>query len=168
MTGRSSQAHQDFQHTITQALQLRGCVVQHVYPLRTKDGWRTGTTLSGWTDLFAFHPKHWALFIEVKVPPDSLKDDQRAVLSLAAAIPCARAWVVKPNDPDWATFLEWVRAPKDAPAVYGFEPVTDPLRTLAEAELARERRKAARRFRTRRGPYARAGGQLPGLDTPLP
>lgn len=160
MTGRQSQAHEAFQRTVEQALQLRGCVTNHVYPLRTRDGWRTAHTLQGWPDLTAFHPKRWMLAVEVKVPPDTLKTEQRAVLSLWAEIPCARAWVVKPNDPPWSTFLEWLANPKDAPQVYGFELADDPRRLLAEAELARQRRKAARFKRTRRESNGRRGDAL--------
>ena len=163
---RPSKAERAYQATVIDALRLRGCIVKHDYPLMTRGGeWRTGSTLPGWPDLFAFHPKRWNLLIEIKVPPNRLEPEQRAVLSRAAEIPCNRAWCIRPDDPDWATLMEWVRSPKDAPAVYGFEPHPDPVRLLAEAELRREQRRVDRaasglRSRSRR---PRPAGTLPGL-----
>jgi hypothetical protein len=160
MTGPKPQAELAFQHTVDEALRLRGCVTMHCYPLMTRHGWRTGTTLAGWPDLYAFYPAGWALFIEVKRPPNKLEAEQRAVLSLAARQPQARVWVVTPDDPPWETLLDWIKDPEAAPPVYGFEPVDDPRRELAVAELRRQQRKPVRRGARRDSTPA---GTLPGL-----
>jgi hypothetical protein len=170
VTGRNSKAERAYQNTVDEALRMFGCVTKHDYPLLTRHmTWRTGTTLPGWPDLFAFHPRRWLLFVEVKVPPNGLEDEQLACLSLAAAVPCARVWVVTPDDPPWPVLQGWMREPKSAPAVHGFEPHPDPRRLLAEAERRRAQRRADRtaaklaRTPSRRGSPGRTPDTLPGL-----
>lgn len=49
--------------------------------------WTTTTNVKGWPDLFAWNPRQPGrlLAIEVKVPPDSLSNEQAAVLAELAA-----------------------------------------------------------------------------------
>jgi hypothetical protein len=162
VTGRRPQAETAFQHTVDEALRLRGCVTNHVYPLMTKHGWRTGTTQPGWPDLFAFHPAGWHLLIEVKVPPNRLEDEQLAVLTAGCRAPNAVSWMVTPDDPDWSTLMGWITDPSTAPKVYGFDPHPDPMRLLAEADLRRQRRKTARAVAALRGGRRRVDA-LPGM-----
>lgn len=122
----------DWQVTLVAALEVFGYVVEHTYPLltRPRNGqpvWRTGSTLKGKPDLIALRPPR-LLAIECKTDVGRLDPHQRAVLSLYAAVPCARAWVLRPGD-DWAAIQQWMRRPKLAPAVYGFE-----LMPVAEAQ----------------------------------
>jgi hypothetical protein len=134
----------EFQATLVSLLEMFGYVTEHSYPLltRPKGGppvWRTGSTLKGKPDLLALRPPR-LLAIEVKVGKGRLEAEQRCVLSLFAAIPCARAWVIRDTDPAWTDVQAWVRRPKAAPAAYGFE-VMDPAEARAElARLARHRK----------------------------
>ena len=143
-----------FQGLVTDALDLLGYVWDHTYPLRTRDGWRTGSTLKGKPDLIALRPPI-ELAIELKAEGGVLAPEQRAVLSLYAQLPHARAWVLRSNMP-WPMITGWLQAPQDAPRVHGFEPMN-----RAEAkrviDLSRLRRPRSRRGST--------GGQL-GLLLP--
>jgi hypothetical protein len=133
-------AEKAYQDTLVGLLEMFGYVTEHSYPLMTKQGfWRTGSTLKGKPDLIAVRPPR-LLAIEVKVPPNRIEPEQRCVLSLYAAIPCARAWLVTPTDPPWADLQQWVRHPRAAPVAYGFE-VMDPVEARAElGRLAKGRR----------------------------
>jgi hypothetical protein len=126
----------EFQTTLIRALEIFGYVVEHTYPLRTEHGWRDGTTLKGKPDLVAIRPPR-LLAIEVKGEHTVVTPEQVACLSLFAAVPCARAWVLRPQDP-WTDVQAWIRRPKLAPTVYGFDPLD--LRE-ARAVLARARRR---------------------------
>ncbi len=112
----------DWQATLVATLEVFGYVVEHTYPLRTQHGWRTGSTLVGKPDLVALRPPR-LLAIECKTAKGRLTREQIAVLSLYSMVPCARAWVLRPTDP-WPDIQEWLRRPKFAPDVYGFEPLT--------------------------------------------
>lgn len=115
-----------WQATLVELLEAFGYAVEHTYPLMTRPKgsdrpvWRTGSTLKGKPDLIALRPPR-LLAIECKTDVGRLDPAQRAVLSLYAGVPCARAWVLRPRDP-WPDIVEWVRRPKLAPAVFGFEP----------------------------------------------
>ena len=89
------------------------------------------------------------LAIELKADRGVLEEPQRAVLSLHALVPCHRAWVIRPDAPRWDDFVAWITKPKDAPQVFGFEPM--------DARLARRVIAGARR---RKRP-ARGQKQLP-------
>lgn len=114
-------AEKEWQTTLVAALEVFGYVVEHTYPLQTKHGWRTGSTLSGKPDLIALRPPR-ILAIEVKTDKGRLAPDQRAVLTLYSEVPNARAWVLRPHD-SWPDIQSWMRTPKDAPRIYGFEPM---------------------------------------------
>lgn len=161
MTKANLTREKDFQGTLVSTLEMFGYVAEHTYPLRTQHGWRTGSTLKGKPDLIAVRPPR-LLAIEVKGENTALEEPQRAVLSLYAAIPCARAWVIRPHDPPWALVQRWIQRPNPpegagdpAPRTYGFEPM--------DVEDARA-------FLLRRSPKRRppANDDPPGAAPPLP
>lgn len=130
MTKPAKVTERAWQTTIVETLELFGYAVSHTFPLRTKDGWRTPTISPGWPDLIAVRaPRLLAIECKTDVAPKAIPLAQRAWLSAFASVPCARAWVLRPRD-DWPTIVEWVRHPKDAPRIYGFDPVDDPVVTL--------------------------------------
>lgn len=136
----------EFQNTLVSLLEMFGYVTEHTYPLLTKQGfWRTGSTLKGKPDLIALRPPR-LLAIEVKGPTGRLEPAQRAVLSIYAAVPSARAWVVTPTDPPWADVQAWVRRPKDAPAAWGFDPLP-----FVEARALLDKVQRERKPRSKRG-----------------
>lgn len=145
MTPAAAVPEKDFQRTLVATLEVFGYVVEHTYPLRTQHGWRTGSTLVGKPDLIAVRPPR-LLAIECKSDVGRADPEQIAVLSLYAAVPCARAWVLRPRDP-WDDVVSWLRRPKLAPAVYGFEAVepAEARRLLADAARKRAERRAAGR-----------------------
>jgi hypothetical protein len=153
----------EFQKTLVGVLELFGYQVNHTYPLRTEHGWRTGTTAIGWPDLTAVRPPR-LLVIEVKGEHTPLEEAQRAWLSLFAGIPCARAWVLRPTDPPWPDVQAWIRRPKEAPRVYGFDLTPDPLLALANVRAEKARRRATKRQQRSNPP---AAPTLP-LDTDQP
>jgi hypothetical protein len=123
MTPAIDARESEFQTTLTETLELLGYQTCHVYPLMTKHGWRSGTTAKGWPDVIAVRPPRM-LAIEVKGSGRyNFPDEQRAWLSLFSLIPSCRAWLVNPRDPAWDTLYGWMRRPKLAPAVYGFDPM---------------------------------------------
>jgi hypothetical protein len=134
----------EFQKTLVSVLEVFGYEVNHTFPLRTQHGWRTGTTAVGWPDLLAIRVPRM-LAIEVKGAHTPLEEAQRAWLSMLSEIPCVRAWVIRPTDPDWADVQAWIRYPKDAPRTYGFEPLDEPRKTLAAVKADRAQRRASRR-----------------------
>lgn len=136
MTKRAAVKERDWQNTLVAALQAFGYVVDHTFPLRTKHGWRSGSTLPGKPDLTALRPPR-ALAIECKTDVGVLEDQQRAVLTLWSLIPCARAWVLRPRDP-WDEIQAWMRRPAQAPQVYGFDPM-DQLDAYRMVATARQR-----------------------------
>ena len=147
------QPERAFQATFTQALDVRGWVWDHTYPLRTRDGWRTGSTLKGKPDLMAIRPP-WELAIELKADNGTLAEEQRAVLSLYAQLPHARAWVIRPAMP-WTMVDGWLADPEGAPRVHGFVPMS---RREAKRVIDLSR---LRPRRSRRGSRTASSGQLP-------
>lgn len=112
-----------YQATIIESLELLGWEVQHVFPLLTKrGGWKTGTTSSGWPDLVC-HRGEWIAAIEIKVPPNTVEDAQRAWLMRFERAHCP-AWVLRPDDP-WELVADWFAHPWDAPVAYGWEPLPE-------------------------------------------
>lgn len=143
-------SERDFQNTLVSLLEMFGFVTEHTFPLMTrpKGGrpvWRTGSTLKGKPDLIALRPPR-LLAIEVKSETGRLEPEQRAVLSLYAAIPSARAWVISPHDPPWEDVQAWIRRPGPAPKAHGFE-VMDPVEARAELARLAKARQAERQSR---------------------
>lgn len=134
MARRRPSPEKEFQQRLVALLHAHGYVVEHTYKLRCEDGsWRTGNTLKGKPDLTAWRPPR-VLAIELKASGGRVRPEQQACLSWFAGIPNARALVLSPDD-DWEQITDWVRVPKDAPRVYGFDRM-DPLdayRVLATA-----------------------------------
>lgn len=112
----------EFQTTLVRTLEVLGWHVNHVFPLRTKHGWRTGTTAEGWPDLFAVRGP-WAIAIEVKSDKGRLRAEQRVWLQRLALIPSIRSWVIRPRD-DYSQLVSWLRDPEHAPRVFGWQPTT--------------------------------------------
>lgn len=142
-----------FQQDMVALLEAHRYMVEHTYPLRTRDGWRTGSTLKGKPDLIAIAPP-WLLAIELKAKDGTLAEVQRAVLSVYAALPMTRAWVLKETAPT-AMLHRWVTDPEAAPAVHGFEPMDLP---RARQVIAASR---LRRRPSRHGSHGEVSGQLP-------
>lgn len=115
----------NWQDTLVDLLHVFGYAVDHTYPLQTRQGiWRTPSTMKGKPDLTALRPPR-VLAIECKTDRGKPTTEQRACLTVWAAIPCARAWLLRPSD-DWDTIVAWVRRPSVAPLVYGFDPMDLP------------------------------------------
>jgi hypothetical protein len=142
-----------FQQGFVALLEAHRYVVDHTYPLRTRDGWRTGSTLKGKPDLLALRPP-WLLAIELKAEGGTLAEVQRAVLSVFAGLPMARAWVLRETAPT-RMLQTWIAEPEAAPAVHGFE-VMDLVEARQVIALSRLRRRPSRR-----GSRGEASGQLP-------
>lgn len=106
-----------WQSTLVSTLEAFGYEVNHNYPLRTKHGWRTGSTAKGWPDLTALRGS-WLLAIEVKDDATPFQEGQIEWLARFALLRCARALVLRPRD-DWPTIVEWIRRPHTAPLCYG-------------------------------------------------
>ena len=153
MTDRAT-PERAFQQAFVALLEAHRYVVDHTYPLRTSGGqWRTGSTLKGKPDLLALRPP-WMLAIELKAKGGTLAEVQRAVLSVFAAMPQARAWVLYETAPT-RMLTTWIAEPEAAPATHGFEvmDLVEARRVIAASRL--------RRRRSGRGSRGEASGQLP-------
>lgn len=138
--GRRPGPEKEFQARLQSALQARGYLVDHTYKLKCQDGsWRTGSTLTGKPDLLGLRPPR-LVAIEVKSATGRVEPRQQAVLSYWAAIPNARAWVLRPTD-DWDTVMGWLDRVEVAPRVHGFDrlPVLDAYRVVAPASARKAR-----------------------------
>jgi hypothetical protein len=136
---RPPSVEKEYQRTIVETLELFGYVGIHVFPLRDSHGvMRTPATSPGWPDLVYLREPR-ILAIEVKTDKGKTDPRQAAWLSLWTRVPCARAWLVRPSDPPWNDLLAWIRRPAEAPMLYGFTPIADPV-----AVLQRRRKKGTR------------------------
>lgn len=131
-----------FQQGFVALLEAHRYVVDHTYPLRTKDGWRTGSTLKGKPDLLALRPP-WMLAIELKAQGGRLEEVQRAVLSVFAELPMTRTWVLRETAPT-RMLTTWIAEPEAAPVVHGFE-VMDLREARQVIAASRLRRRPSRR-----------------------
>lgn len=122
-------SERDFQRRVERLLVLYGYVFSHTHALRTTDGWRTPGT-PGWPDLVALRPPR-IIAIECKQPREKPTPKQRAWLTLFSQIPCARTWLLRPTD-DIAMVENWLRRPKLAPDIYGFDIVEQPLALIGQ------------------------------------
>jgi hypothetical protein len=110
-----------FSNILIEALHRFGYLVNHVYPLQTKTGFRTSTTLKGLPDLMAVGKGH-TLWIEVKGPKTAIYADQLHVLDRFAELcPTNRCWLLRPSD-DWQAIAQWIAYPEDAPRRFGWTP----------------------------------------------
>ena len=152
MTDRAT-PERAFQQVVVVLLVAHRDVVDHTYPLRTSSGWRTGSTLKGKPDLLALRPP-WLLAIELKAQGGTLAEVQRAVLSVFAALPMTRAWVLKETAPT-RMLTTWIADPEAAPATHGFEvmDLVEARQVIAASRL--------RPRRSRRGSPTGGSGQLP-------
>ena len=118
-------AEKEYQKTVEGALTTLGYEWNHVYPLRTEHGWRTGTTTKGWPDLTAIRGR-FILAIEMKGydrngRATEFTEGQKDWLGRFSHLAGGRAWVFRPTD-DWAETQEMLRHPENAPRVYGWAP----------------------------------------------
>jgi hypothetical protein len=109
-------------------------LTNHVYPLATKTGFRTSTTLKGWPDLTAIGTGQragWLIFIEVKGPKTAVAAEQIDVLEWLSASPQALCWLLRPQDDEGrAAVTRWMARPWEAPRTFGWDRAT--LRPTAE------------------------------------
>jgi hypothetical protein len=115
----------EFQKLLVETLTVFHWDTMHVYPLRTKHGWRTPTTAKGWPDLVGLR-QTFILAIEVKGfdsrgKPTPFQEGQIEWLARFAAIPTGRAWVLRPTD-DLSQIARWLATPATAPGTYGWDP----------------------------------------------
>lgn len=115
-------SEKDWQKTLVVLLETLGWHVNHVFPLQTKHGWRTGTTAVGWPDLTALR-REWIVAIEVKSEKGKADPEQLVWLQRFALIPNARAWLLRPSD-DVRVLAGWLRDPASAPRTHGWRPTT--------------------------------------------
>ena len=117
---------------VTDLLTVLGWRHQHLYPLQTaKQGWRTGCTSPGFPDLLCVRQTY---LVAAELKGYSARGDagrldpaQARWLEAFAAIPTGRAWLLRPTDPPFATLVEWLRNPREAPKVYGWQGASDSL-----------------------------------------
>lgn len=115
----------EWQRTVVEGLQHFGYLVNHVYPLATKDGnYRTSTTLKGWPDLTGIGRQAragWMLYIECKGVTTPTTPEQLVVLDTLAANPQSRCWLLRPLDNAGVTELvKWIARPWEAPVRFGW------------------------------------------------
>jgi hypothetical protein len=124
-----------FQQTFVALLEAHRWVTDHTYPLRTKTGWRTGSTLKGRPDILALRDG-WQIVAELKAKGGTASPEQVAVLSLFALVPGVRAWLLIETAPT-RMLQKWIEAPEGAPAVHGFDPMepADARRVIALSKL---------------------------------
>jgi hypothetical protein len=129
VTKAQIQAEEPWQETVTKLLGSLGIKWMHVYPLRTKHGWRTPTSgplAKGWPDLIGVKGDWWYV-IEVKGETTVIEPDQLAVLSHFAGKPYTLVWVIRPTD-DLQQIAHWLAAPGTAPPIFGWSPTVQPMR----------------------------------------
>ena len=115
----------DFQKILMETLAIFHWDAMHVFPLRTKHGWRTPTTSKGFPDILALR-QSFVLAIEVKGfsadgRPTPFQEGQIEWLERFAAIPTGRAWVLRPTD-DFDQIARWLATPSTAPQIFGWSP----------------------------------------------
>lgn len=114
-----------WQRTLVEGFETFGYLVNHVYPLATKTGYRTSTTLKGWPDLTAIGTGSRAgylVFVECKGPKTPIDADQLVVLDALARSEDARCWLLRPASHEgMREIVEWMRDPASAPVRYGFD-----------------------------------------------
>lgn len=96
MTARIN--HADWQQQVTDLAKMYGWQVLHVRKSIGKGKrWQTTTSIVGWPDIWAWKPGRGFFAIEIKVAPDRVTDEQRAVL-LSLRDAGAEAVVAYPED----------------------------------------------------------------------
>lgn len=119
MTRPAAVPERGYQGTVTDALDSFGWSWNHTFPLRTKYGWRTGTTEKGIPDLIAVRGAH-LVAIEVKSDTGKPTTDQLEWLERFAGVEGGHGWVVAPDVPPIAELCEWLLRPAQAPRRFGF------------------------------------------------
>lgn len=103
MTRRADTPEQRFQAQVTELAAWRGWEFMHVRPGLFRDGrfatMTSGTMARGWPDLTMVQPRTGRLiYAELKVPPNTLTDDQSRVLDVLRSIRCAEVYIWRPAD----------------------------------------------------------------------
>ena len=114
----------EWQRALEDAFGYFGYMVNHVYPLQTKTGYRTGTTLRGWPDLTAIGTGTrggFLIFIEVKGPKTPVEAEQLVVLDELSKGVNVRAWLLRPATVPLEDIVGWMARPWDAPSRVGFD-----------------------------------------------
>lgn len=115
-------SEREWQKTLVVLFETLGYHVNHVFPLQTKHGWRTGTTAEGWPDLMALR-REWLIVVEVKSEKGKATDAQLVWLQRFALLPFTRSWILRPSA-SVQTVAGWLRDPESAPRVHGWQPTT--------------------------------------------
>ena len=118
MTERARVPEREFQQTIVELLDATGYASCHSYPLRTRHGWRTGTTAVGWPDLVALRGPA-IIAIEVKSDTGRPKPEQIEWLDRFAALDSGHGWLIAP-DVDFQRLARWLQHPRLAPITFGY------------------------------------------------
>lgn len=112
--------HEQFALQVTDLLHLYGYMVGRFRPAQTSHGWRTpvGADGKGFPDLTAVREETdfqsgRLLFIELKIPPDKPKPEQREWLRKLAGSGKCEAYVFTPDDFEKMAeiFLEEIKCP---------------------------------------------------------
>jgi len=118
VTERAAVPEREFQATVVELLEVCGWSWFHIFPLRTKHGWRTGTTSKGIPDLICLRGPD-VIAIEVKSDQGRPKPEQVEWLDRFAALDSGHAWVISP-DVDFQTLSRWLAHPRLAPVRHGY------------------------------------------------
>lgn len=95
-------SEKEFQARVVELATLLGWRTLHVYPLRSKAGPRTPTTIAGWPDLFLWNPRHPArgfVALELKSATGQVTLSQAQVLAQLGESG-ARTMIARPADFD--------------------------------------------------------------------
>lgn len=154
---RADLSETDWQKVLTNFMEERGWIVNHIGRARTASGdWVTPTTSSGWPDLLALRGPR-LLAVEVKDRRKPVDPAQVAWLLAFSLQPTANAWVLRPTM-DWQEIAGWIVHPEIAPVTFGFDTSKisgDPVEWLL-----------ARRREGSRSRQSGAGSSGERLDTP--
>lgn len=110
----------EWQVTVVAALSAFGWSHMHVRRSRGRHGsWTTATSADGWPDITAMRGPH-VLGIELKTDVGTPTGEQLEWLARFARIVGGRAWIIRPSNPEWDTFVTWLRDPSSAPRRHGW------------------------------------------------
>jgi hypothetical protein len=117
-------SEKEFARIFHDLLNTFGWAHNHVFPLQTSNGWRTGYTAVGWPDDVALRGEY-ILAVELKgfaARGDRGRLGPRQIewLDRFARLPTGRAWVLDPIDPPFDALVGWVRYPGSAPRTFGY------------------------------------------------
>lgn len=104
MADRVKPTHEEWQAQIVDVAKLYGWSHLHIRKSIARGGkWATTTNVSGWPDLFLWHPVRGFAAIECKVKPDKATKEQTAMLAElagAGARTMVATWEGRPDGRD--------------------------------------------------------------------